>query len=123
MTYHFANIVSKLGVLNRHEAIAKGIAQGVIRMEVLSVARGRRPAGARGMKHEGLRPRATRHALAASHPRSSPDRMQGVASGPPSQEVFGRVGAISYRQCGDAGVARKARDRASCRRPSTCRPG
>ena len=34
VTYHFGNIVSKLGVLNRHEAIAKGIAQGVIRMEV-----------------------------------------------------------------------------------------
>ena len=34
MTYHFANIVSKLGVLNRHEAIAKSIAQGVIRMEL-----------------------------------------------------------------------------------------
>jgi DNA-binding CsgD family transcriptional regulator len=34
VTYHFANIVSKLGVLNRHEAIAKGIAQGLIRMEV-----------------------------------------------------------------------------------------
>ncbi len=34
VTYHFANIVSKLGVLNRHEAIAKSIAQGVIRMEL-----------------------------------------------------------------------------------------
>ena len=34
VTFHFANIVTKLGVLNRHEAIAKGIAQGVIRMEV-----------------------------------------------------------------------------------------
>ena len=34
VTYHFANIVSKLGVLNRHEAIAKGIAQGLIRLEV-----------------------------------------------------------------------------------------
>jgi DNA-binding CsgD family transcriptional regulator len=34
VTYHFANIVSKLGVLNRHEAIAKGIAQGIIRMVV-----------------------------------------------------------------------------------------
>ena len=34
MTFHFGNIVSKLGVLNRNEAIAKGIAQGVIRMEV-----------------------------------------------------------------------------------------
>jgi len=34
VTYHFASIVSKLGVLNRYEAIAKGIAQGVIRMEV-----------------------------------------------------------------------------------------
>ncbi len=34
VTYHFANIVSKLGVLNRHEAIAKGISQGVIRMGV-----------------------------------------------------------------------------------------
>ena len=32
--FHFGNIVSKLGVLNRQEAIAKGIAQGVIRMEV-----------------------------------------------------------------------------------------
>jgi DNA-binding CsgD family transcriptional regulator len=34
VTYHFANIVSKLGVLNRHEAIAKGIAQGLIRLAV-----------------------------------------------------------------------------------------
>jgi DNA-binding CsgD family transcriptional regulator len=34
VTYHFGNIVSKLGVLNRHEAIAKGIAQGLIRLEV-----------------------------------------------------------------------------------------
>jgi DNA-binding CsgD family transcriptional regulator len=34
VTFHFANITSKLGVLNRHEAIAKSIAQGVIRMEV-----------------------------------------------------------------------------------------
>lgn len=34
VTFHFANIVSKLGVLNRSEAIAKGIAQGLIRMEV-----------------------------------------------------------------------------------------
>ena len=34
VTYHFGHIVSKLGVLNRHEAIAKSIAQGVIRMEV-----------------------------------------------------------------------------------------
>jgi hypothetical protein len=34
VTFHFANITSKLGVLNRHEAIAKSIAQGLIRMEV-----------------------------------------------------------------------------------------
>ena len=34
VTHHFGNIVSKLGVLNRHEAIAKGIAQGLIRLEV-----------------------------------------------------------------------------------------
>ena len=34
VTFHFANIISKLGVLNRQEAIAKSIAQGVIRMEV-----------------------------------------------------------------------------------------
>jgi DNA-binding CsgD family transcriptional regulator len=34
VTFHFANIVSKLGVLNRSEAIAKGIAQGVVRMTV-----------------------------------------------------------------------------------------
>jgi DNA-binding CsgD family transcriptional regulator len=34
VTFHFANIISKLGVLNRNEAIAKSIAQGVIRMEV-----------------------------------------------------------------------------------------
>jgi DNA-binding CsgD family transcriptional regulator len=32
VTFHFGNIVSKLGVLNRHEAIAKSIAQGLIRM-------------------------------------------------------------------------------------------
>ena len=34
VTFHFANIISKLGVLNRNEAIAKSMAQGVIRMEV-----------------------------------------------------------------------------------------
>lgn len=34
VTFHFANIVSKLGVLNRSEAIAKGVAQGIIRREV-----------------------------------------------------------------------------------------
>jgi DNA-binding CsgD family transcriptional regulator len=34
VTFHFANIVSKLGVLNRGEAIAKSIAQGVVRMQV-----------------------------------------------------------------------------------------
>ena len=34
VTFHFANITSKLGVLNRQEAIAKSIAQGMIRMEV-----------------------------------------------------------------------------------------
>ena len=34
VTFHFANIISKLGVLNRREAIAKSVAQGVIRMEV-----------------------------------------------------------------------------------------
>jgi len=32
VTFHFGNIVSKLGVLNRHEAIAKSIAQGLIRI-------------------------------------------------------------------------------------------
>jgi DNA-binding CsgD family transcriptional regulator len=32
VTFHFANLVSKLGVLNRHEAIAKSIAQGLIRI-------------------------------------------------------------------------------------------
>jgi len=34
VTFHFANITSKLGVLNRHEAIAKGIAQRIVRLEV-----------------------------------------------------------------------------------------
>jgi DNA-binding CsgD family transcriptional regulator len=34
VTFHFANIVSKLGVLNRQEAIAKSVAQGVIRLGV-----------------------------------------------------------------------------------------
>lgn len=34
VTFHFANIISKLGVLNRTEAIAKSIAQGLIRLEV-----------------------------------------------------------------------------------------
>jgi len=32
VTFHFANIISKLGVLNRNEAIAKSIAQGFVHM-------------------------------------------------------------------------------------------
>lgn len=32
VTFHFANIISKLGVLNRHEAIAMGVAKGIIRV-------------------------------------------------------------------------------------------
>jgi DNA-binding CsgD family transcriptional regulator len=32
VTFHFANIISKLGVLNRHEAIATGVAKGIIRL-------------------------------------------------------------------------------------------
>jgi LuxR family transcriptional regulator, quorum-sensing system regulator LasR len=32
--FHFSNIISKLGVLNRNEAIAKGIAHGLIRIDV-----------------------------------------------------------------------------------------
>jgi DNA-binding CsgD family transcriptional regulator len=28
--FHFANIISKLGALNRHEAIATAVAQGII---------------------------------------------------------------------------------------------
>ncbi len=32
VTFHFANIISKLGVLNRHEAIATGVAKGIIRV-------------------------------------------------------------------------------------------
>jgi DNA-binding CsgD family transcriptional regulator len=34
VTYHFSNIIEKLGVLNRHEAIAKGISQGMIRLTI-----------------------------------------------------------------------------------------
>lgn len=33
VNFHVANIVRKLGVLNRHEAIAKGVARGIIRIE------------------------------------------------------------------------------------------
>ncbi len=33
VNFHVANIVRKLGVLNRHEAIAKGVARGIIRVE------------------------------------------------------------------------------------------
>ena len=32
--FHFSNIISKLGVLNRNEAIAKGIAHGLIRIDM-----------------------------------------------------------------------------------------
>jgi DNA-binding CsgD family transcriptional regulator len=32
VTFHFANIISKFGVLNRHEAIATGVAKGIIRL-------------------------------------------------------------------------------------------
>jgi DNA-binding CsgD family transcriptional regulator len=32
--FHFSNMISKLGVLNRHEAIARGIVDGLIRIEV-----------------------------------------------------------------------------------------
>ena len=31
--YHFSNIISKLGVLNRHEAIAKAITLGIIQVK------------------------------------------------------------------------------------------
>lgn len=33
VNFHVANIVRKLGVLNRHEAIAKGVARGIIRID------------------------------------------------------------------------------------------
>jgi DNA-binding CsgD family transcriptional regulator len=32
--FHFSNILSKLDALNRHEAIAKGMNLGLIRMEL-----------------------------------------------------------------------------------------
>jgi DNA-binding CsgD family transcriptional regulator len=31
--YHFSNIIAKLGVLNRQEAIAKAITQGIIQVK------------------------------------------------------------------------------------------
>jgi DNA-binding NarL/FixJ family response regulator len=31
--FHFANIISKLGVLNRQEAIATAVAQGIIEVD------------------------------------------------------------------------------------------
>ncbi len=31
--FHFANIISKLGVLNRKEAVAKAVARGIINVE------------------------------------------------------------------------------------------
>jgi len=31
--FHFSNIISKLGVLNRHEAIAKAITLGIIQVK------------------------------------------------------------------------------------------
>ena len=33
VNFHFSNIISKLGVLNRHEAIAMGVAHGLVRVE------------------------------------------------------------------------------------------
>jgi LuxR family transcriptional activator of bioluminescence operon len=35
VNFHFSNLIGKLGVLNRHEAIAKGVATGLIRVETL----------------------------------------------------------------------------------------
>jgi DNA-binding CsgD family transcriptional regulator len=32
--FHFSNIISKLGVLNRHEAIAKAVASGIVDLDV-----------------------------------------------------------------------------------------
>jgi DNA-binding CsgD family transcriptional regulator len=31
--FHFTNIISKLGVLNRKEAVAKAVARGIINIE------------------------------------------------------------------------------------------
>ena len=33
VNFHFSNIISKLGVLNRHEAIAMGVAHGLIQVD------------------------------------------------------------------------------------------
>ena len=37
--FHFGKIVSKLGVLNRKEAIAMGIARGLVRPNPLTIGR------------------------------------------------------------------------------------
>jgi DNA-binding CsgD family transcriptional regulator len=41
--YHFSNLIQKLGVLNRKEAIAVGIARGWVRVEGASLRSGYRP--------------------------------------------------------------------------------
>jgi DNA-binding CsgD family transcriptional regulator len=41
--YHFNNLFQKIGVLNRHEAIAVGIARGWIRMDQTTLNAGSRP--------------------------------------------------------------------------------
>jgi DNA-binding CsgD family transcriptional regulator len=37
--FHFSNLISKLGVLNRHEAIATAVANGLVRLESLGDAK------------------------------------------------------------------------------------
>jgi DNA-binding CsgD family transcriptional regulator len=44
--FHFNNLIQKMGVLNRQEAIAVGIARGWVRVERASLTAGCRPAGA-----------------------------------------------------------------------------
>jgi LuxR family transcriptional regulator, quorum-sensing system regulator LasR len=40
--FHFRNLIGKLGVLNRHEAIAVGIARGIVRRDPAIVTKGKR---------------------------------------------------------------------------------
>ena len=41
--YHFNNLIQKMGVLNRHEAIAVGIARGWVQVDPASLKGGYRP--------------------------------------------------------------------------------
>ena len=77
VNFHFSNIISKLGVLNRHEAIAMGVAHGLIQVDPratpLIPLQASRIRDAQLKRWENLRKRReSREALQAQNSRRAP---------------------------------------------------